>query len=70
MFEGLDGERASSFVVLLVAVVLVAGLLLEYARITPDAARIGASVAGSIFVGYAACATAYLLLRTDAGSPE
>ena len=70
MFESLDVGRASSYVVLLVAVVLIAGLLLEYARITPNASRIGASVAGSIFVGYAVCATVYLLLRTDAGAPE
>ena len=70
MFESLDVGRASSVVVLLVAVVFVAGLLLEYARLAPNASRIGASVAGSIFVGYAACATVYLLLRSDPGTTE
>ena len=69
MLGGLDGERASSVVVLLVSVVLVAGLLLETAALVPDAARFGASVAGAIFVGYAVCATVYLLLRDD-GTPE
>lgn len=70
MFEGLDGERASSVAVLLASLVLVAGLLLETTDVDPDAARVGATVAGGIFVGYAVCATVYLLLRDDAAKPE
>lgn len=70
MFESLDGERLTSAVVLLVSVVLVAGLLLEAADVAPDAGRVGATVAGAIFVGYAVCTTAYLLLRDDAVKPE
>lgn len=63
MFEGLDGERVSSYVLSLVVVVLVVALVL-------DAARVGATVAGSIFAAYAVTATVYLLLRGDAGRTE
>jgi hypothetical protein len=70
MFEGLDGERVSSAVVLLVSLVLVAGLLLEAADVDPDAARVGATVAGAIFVCYAVCASVYLLVRDDAVKSE
>lgn len=66
MFEGLDGERASSAVVAFVAIVLLAGLVLESSSLAPEGGRLGATVAGAVFVCYAAAATVYLLLRDDA----
>ena len=62
MFERLDGERATSYVILLVAVAVVAGVLL-------DAGHVGASVAGSLFAAYAVAATIYLLLRDEPQNP-
>lgn len=68
MYGRLDGERASSYLIAVVAVVLVAGLLLEYSRVDPDAASTGAAVAGGVYVAYAAGATVYLLSRDHAGT--
>lgn len=68
MSAAIDGERASSAVIALVALVLVAGLLLESTNVDPDAARTAASVAGGVYVCYAAGATAYLLGRDFAGT--
>ena len=68
MYERLDGERASSYLISLVAAVLVAGLLLEYSRVDPDAASSGAAIAGGIYVAYAAGATVYLLTRDRSGT--
>ena len=65
----LDGERASSYVICLVAVVLVAGLFLESVRGDPGAARTGRVLAGGIFVAYAAGATVYRLFRDYAATP-
>lgn len=65
MLERLNGERLSSFVILLVAVALVAGLLLESTRTVAGATRIAAIVGGLLIVLYGAGVTLYLVLRGD-----
>ena len=68
MVAAIDGERASSAVIALVALCLVTGLLLESASVNPDAGRTAASVAGGVYVCYAVGATAYLLGRDRPGT--
>ena len=70
MLERLNGERLSSFVVLLVAVALVAGLLLEYTRTVADATRVAAVAGGGLIVLYGAGVTLYLVLREDPGPAD
>lgn len=70
MFERLDGERASSVAILLVAIVLVGGVLLEAARIEPAAPRIAGRLAGVVFVGYAVVGTGFLLFRDRVDEPS
>lgn len=65
MFEHLDGERASSFLILLVSLALVIGLLLEQAHIVPHALTIGATIAGLLVVIYGIAVGVYLLLRSQ-----
>lgn len=65
MFEDLDGERASSAVVAVVALLLLAGLVLESTSVAPGAGRLAATVGGAVYVCYAAGATGYLLRPDD-----
>lgn len=65
MLERLNGEWLTSFVILLVAVALVAGLLLESTRTVAGATRIAAIIGGLLIVLYGAGVTLYLVLRGD-----
>jgi hypothetical protein len=63
MLERVDGARASSVVILLVAMVLVAGVLVEAARIETAGPRLARRLAGAVFVCYGILGTGYLLVR-------
>lgn len=65
MLEPLDGERLSSVVILLVALALVTGLLLEFTRMVAGATRIAAMVGGLLIVLYGVGVALYLVLRGD-----
>jgi len=66
MFEGVDAERASSIVVLLLALVLVAGILAESTEIHPDGQTLAAGAAGLLIILYALFGTVYMLFRGPA----